>query len=182
MHFWNQQGVSFRVVCFVCFEPSDPFQRTVLPPPRVGHRAGLDAGVRQSTADLPPGGGHVTEDWAGRPGRGEAVVVCCLPGTHMCKSDSAIKYYNWIQVPTEQDIYTYLPISNYAERPGKSTLGRACDGHQITDRLQDLRQGKSGCVSGGPSFHNPPAITKLILFLCAPLTTPYRWPTLRKQR
>ena len=28
-HFWNQQGVSFRVVCFVCFEPSDPFQRTV---------------------------------------------------------------------------------------------------------------------------------------------------------
>ena len=30
-HFWNQQGVSFRVVCFVCFEPSDPFQRTVEP-------------------------------------------------------------------------------------------------------------------------------------------------------
>ena len=29
LHFWNQQGVSFRVVCFVCFEPSDPFQRTV---------------------------------------------------------------------------------------------------------------------------------------------------------
>ena len=29
IHFWNQQGVSFRVVCFVCFEPSDPFQRTV---------------------------------------------------------------------------------------------------------------------------------------------------------
>ena len=29
LHFWNQQGVSFRVVCFVSFEPSDPFQRTV---------------------------------------------------------------------------------------------------------------------------------------------------------
>ena len=25
----HQQGVSFRVVCFVCFEPSDPFQRNV---------------------------------------------------------------------------------------------------------------------------------------------------------
>ena len=23
-HFWNHQGISFRVVCFVCFEPSDP--------------------------------------------------------------------------------------------------------------------------------------------------------------
>ena len=30
MRFWSQQGVSFRVVCFVCFEPSDPFQRTVM--------------------------------------------------------------------------------------------------------------------------------------------------------
>ena len=30
IHFWNQQDVSFRVVCFVCFEPSDPFQRTVM--------------------------------------------------------------------------------------------------------------------------------------------------------
>ena len=29
LHFWNHQGVSFRVVCIVCFEPSDPFQRTV---------------------------------------------------------------------------------------------------------------------------------------------------------
>ena len=29
LHFWNQQVVSFRVVCFVCFEPSDPFQRIV---------------------------------------------------------------------------------------------------------------------------------------------------------
>ena len=44
IHFWNQQGVSFRMVCFVCFEPSDPFQRTVcgcrafwvLAPKRVG--------------------------------------------------------------------------------------------------------------------------------------------------
>ena len=30
LHFWNHKGVSFRVVCFVCFQPSDPFQRTVL--------------------------------------------------------------------------------------------------------------------------------------------------------
>ena len=29
LHFWNHQGVSFRVVCFASFEPSDPFQRTV---------------------------------------------------------------------------------------------------------------------------------------------------------
>ena len=29
IHFWNHQGVSFRVVWFVCFEPSYPFQRTV---------------------------------------------------------------------------------------------------------------------------------------------------------
>ena len=30
IHFWNHQGVSFRVVCFASFEPSDPFQRTVV--------------------------------------------------------------------------------------------------------------------------------------------------------
>ena len=35
LHFWNQQGVSFRVVCFVCFEPSDPFQRTMLQPTKM---------------------------------------------------------------------------------------------------------------------------------------------------
>ena len=38
LHFWNQQGVSFRVVCFVCFEPSDPFQRTVWVPMGRGGR------------------------------------------------------------------------------------------------------------------------------------------------
>ena len=51
---------------------------------RQGHRAGLGARVRRSAADLPSGSGHVTKDWAGRPGRREAVVVRCLSVTHMC--------------------------------------------------------------------------------------------------
>ena len=48
LHFWNQQGVSFRVVCFVCFEPSDPFQRTVPAEPYFsGTATGWSAGATQ---------------------------------------------------------------------------------------------------------------------------------------
>ena len=55
------------------------------------------------------------------------------------------------------------------------TLERACDGHQITDRLLDLRSCAkvNGCVSGGPSFLNPPYYHQIDLFLCDPPTNSY---------
>ena len=145
--------------------PSPP-----LPTP-VGHRAGLGAGVRRSAADLPSGSGHVTEDWAGRPVRGEAVVVRCLSETYVCANLILNRYrLNYKVIYRARHLYipTYLDCWTTQSVPAIPTLERACGVHQITDRLLDLWQGKRGCVSGDPSFLNPPYYHKIDLFSVCP--------------
>ena len=48
LHFRNHQGVRFWVVCFACFEPSDPLHQTV-------RRRGLFAARLRSFAESPRG-------------------------------------------------------------------------------------------------------------------------------
>ena len=110
----------------------------------------------------------MTEDWAARLGRGEAVVVRCLSGTYVCANLILNRYrlHSSSDIPSKTSIHTYLPIS-IAELRGASRQYIRWN-VPVTATKSQTNAKVSPTVSVAVSHSSiPQTITKYV-FLCVP--------------